>query len=119
MDVLIRAGFDLFMAHKRSMNYYSTRWPEDVVPAGEPQWLYYEVDLFLDAVLRTVEVFPDGSVARNSVDLEQLHGDHCPSLIDCSWREAAQGAALCETSRDLFEELWLKGADKPIWFGCK
>jgi len=26
--------------------------------------------------------FPDGRIARNSADLEQRHGDECPSLID-------------------------------------
>jgi hypothetical protein len=76
--------------------------------------LLYEVDRAADAVLRTVEVFADGRVARNSIALEERHGDKCRSLIGTSldgllpWVE--------EITCEQFEEWWTKGVDTPFWF---
>jgi hypothetical protein len=97
-------------------DYYRGRWPEEPVPEGEPIWLFYEVDKVADVVLRTVDIFPDGRVARNSVVLEQRHGDECPSLIDCSLGDLFANAKLEEISREQFEEWWVKGVDTPFWF---
>jgi len=97
-------------------DYYRGRWPEEPIPDGEPIWLFYEVDKLADAVLRTVHVFADGRVARNSVVLEQRHGDQCPSLIDCSLGDLFDGGKLEEISREQFEEWWTKGIDVPVWF---
>jgi hypothetical protein len=97
-------------------DYYRGRWPEEPVPDGEPTWLFYEVDKLADAVLRTVDVFADGRVARNSVTLEQRYGDKCPSLIDCSLEDLFASGKLEETSREQFEEWWTKGMDTPFWF---
>jgi hypothetical protein len=96
--------------------YYRGRWPEEQVPDGEPLWLFYEVDRVAGVVLRTVEVFPDGRIARNSVELEQQHGDECPSLIDCSLEDFFADADLDEMPREQFEDLWTKGVDTPVWF---
>jgi len=97
-------------------DYYRGRWPEELVPDGEPIWLFYEIARLADSVLRTVGVFADGRVARNSVELEQRHGDKCPSLIDCSLEDLFDGGKLEEISREQFEEWWTKGTDTPIWF---
>jgi len=64
--------------------------------------------------LPTVDVFPDGSIARNSVDLEQRHGDECPSLIDYSLDDVFAVAKPDEVSREQFEELWTMGVDAPF-----
>ena len=97
-------------------DYYRGRWPQEQVPKGEPLWLFYEVDKVAGAVLRTVDVFPDGRIARNSVELEQRHGDECPSLIDCSLDDFFAVANLDEISREQFEEVWTNGVDTPFWF---
>jgi hypothetical protein len=34
-------------------------------------WIYYEVDTVTDVVLRTVNVFADGRIERNSIALEE------------------------------------------------
>ena len=70
------------MREARRLGYYRGRWPDVEVPEGEPLWLLYEVDREAGAVPRTVEIFPDGRIARNSVALERRYGDDCPSLID-------------------------------------
>ncbi|TIT34406.1 MAG: hypothetical protein E5W65_17365 [Mesorhizobium sp.] len=101
---------------ENSYTYFRGRWPDDIVPEGEPLWLLYEVDEAADNVLRSVEIFPNGQVTRNSVGLEQRNGDHCPSLIDVSRREGMAEAKLEKISADMFEELYQIGADTPFWF---
>lgn len=96
--------------------YYCARWPEADVPADSPIWMHYEIDRSADAVLRTIEIFEDGRVTRNGIDLEQRNGDHCPSLIDCSLSEGFDGVEMKPMSHAEFEALWAKGVDKPVWF---
>lgn len=95
---------------------YRARWPEKQILAGSPVWLHYEVDKGANAVLRTVEVFPNGQVNRNSIELERRYGDYCPSLIDCSLDGLFDSAGFDQITREQFEELWLKGTDSPFWF---
>ena len=96
--------------------YYRLRWPDAEVPAEAPLWLHYEISQMADAVLRTVEVFEDGRVTRNSIEIEQRHGDHCPSLIDTSLSDGFEGLDLEEMLPSVFEDLWGRGVDTPIWF---
>jgi hypothetical protein len=96
--------------------YYRGRWPEAEVPEGEPLWLYYEVDTEKDVVLRTVEVYPDGRIERNSIALEERNGASCPSLVDGPFMVLVQRVPLEEIKRDVFEVLWVRGRDKPVWF---
>jgi hypothetical protein len=95
---------------------FRARCPDEIVPEDEPLWYLYEVDEAADAVLRSVEVFPDGRIARNSVELEQRNGDECPSLMDMSWHEAAAEMPLEKISAETFEELYRMGVDTPFWF---
>jgi len=81
-----------------------------------PAWLHYEVSEVADAVIRTIEVFADGRITRNSIEIEQRHGDHCPSLIDVSLSEGFDGLELQTMSREGFEALWQQGVDTPVWF---
>lgn len=90
------------------------RWPDSLVPEGEPLWLFYEVDRAADAVIRTVEVYPDGRITRNSIELEERNGDSCPSLIEGSLDFLIPNVD--EIAREAFEELWSKGVDTPFWF---
>ena len=99
-----------------SIRYYRARWPEVVVPEGEPSWFYYEVDHGSDVVTRAIEIFDSGTIKRNSLELEQRHGDHCLSLIGDSWSDLAANAVLEELPGEQFEELWLQGIDAPFWF---
>jgi hypothetical protein len=104
------------MGEAVSREYFRARWPDAEVPPEEPLWLHYEIDSGADAVLRTVDVFADGRITRNSIELEQRHGDDCPSLIDCSLDEGFAGANLERIAREEFENLWEKGVDTPFWF---
>jgi hypothetical protein len=67
-------------------------------------------------VLRTVHVFADGRIARNSIALEERHGDKCPSLIDGSLEPLFADGKLEEILREQFEKWWTKGVDTPFWF---
>ncbi|QIG81590.1 hypothetical protein [Stakelama tenebrarum] len=78
--------------------------------------MLYEIDRSADAVLRTIEIFEDGRITRNSIDLEQRNGYHCPSLIDCSLNEGFDGVGVEAMPHDEFEALWAKGVDTPVWF---
>jgi len=79
-------------------------------------WLHYEISKSADAVLRTIEIFEDGRITRNSIDLAQRNGNHCPSLIDCSLNEGFEGVEMEAMNRAEFEVLWATGADTPVWF---
>jgi hypothetical protein len=104
------------MKQNQSLYYCRVRWPDAVVPEGEPQWLLYELDKHEDTVLRTVDIHADGKIFRNSVDLEQRNGDVCPSLIDTSIVEAFDGVEMETITSSEFEKLWLVGEDRPFWF---
>lgn len=95
--------------------YFRLPWPEPDLPAGEPDWLYYEINHAEDAVSRFVETFPDGRIARNSIEIETRNGGQCPSLIDTSLREGFEGIRPEEISRERFEEFWRQGVDTPVW----
>ncbi|WP_439539898.1 DUF6881 domain-containing protein [Sphingomonas sp.] len=95
--------------------YFRLPWPETDLPAGEPEWIYYEIDQSRDAVCRSIEVFPDGRIERNSIEIEQRGGRDCPSLIDLPLHEGFDGTEPIEISRAAFEDLWRQGLDVPFW----
>ncbi len=104
------------MHHPQALTYYRGRWPDAEVPADEATWLLYEVSPSQDAVLRSVDIYADGRVTRNSVELEQQNGDHCPSLIECSVEEAFPDTVVTVITQQEFEDAWARGVDKPFWF---
>jgi hypothetical protein len=93
------------------------RWPEPEVRPDEPLLLFYELDEQADAVVRSAEVFADGRVTRNSIEIEERSGEPCPSLIDCSLARGFDGVDLDEISGEEFEAVWAKGVDEPFWNG--
>lgn len=97
------------------MRHIRVRWPDDVLPAGEPEWLFYELEDAADRVLRSVELFPDGRVQRNSIEIEERNGDSCPSLWGVSVTEGLEGLSPAEISASEFEEAWRTGIDAPVW----
>ncbi len=96
------------------LNYFRGRWPGDEVPAGEPVWLHYEVDLTRDAVLRSVETFEDGHVERNSIELEEQGGLPCVSIVHGPFMSVAAKAQLESIGAEEFEKLWKHGVDKRL-----
>jgi hypothetical protein len=99
-----------------TLEYFRGRWPDPEVPAGEAEYYLYEISRERDAVIRTVDLYSDGRVTRNSIDIEQRNGDHCPSLWDCSLADGFTDADLIEISQNEFEEYWRRGIDEPFWF---
>jgi len=97
------------------LRHVRAHWPEPKVPPGEPHSLFYELDERADAVIRSVDLFADGSVTRNSIVIEERAGGACPSLIDCSLAEGFDGVDLVDISGEEFESIWTKGVDKPFW----
>lgn len=97
------------------LKHVRARWPDPVVPPGEPYWLLYEIDEQADAVVRTIDVFADRTVTRNSIEIEERRGKACPSLIDCSLAEGFNGVDAEEITREEFEEVWAKGVDELFW----
>lgn len=96
--------------------YWRCRWPDPEAPPGEALWFLYEVDYGSDACTRTVEIFPDGRITRNSLQLEQRRGDDCPSLFDTSLSDGFHGPHLERITAAAFEEAWDRGVDTPFWF---
>ena len=105
------------MSSNQHFAYLRGPWPEEPLPTDAPAWLYYEVDSEADAVVRTVEVFTDGRIARNSLAIERRNGADCPSLIDVPLDEAFAdtGHPLEQITAEEFDVLWLKGVDTPFW----
>ena len=97
-----------------TLRHVRARWPEPQVPKGEPLWLLYEIDDQNDAVTRSVELFPDGTASRNSIEIEERNGRPCPSLIDTSLVEGFSDIDLEEISREEFAVAWTSGTDKPF-----
>lgn len=98
------------------LKYVRARWPDPEVPDGSPEWLLYERDEQSDAVTRTVEFFPTGSVARNSIQIEERGGKPCPSLVEGSLRDGFGPSAEQITSEE-FERGWAMGTDTAFWNG--
>lgn len=98
------------------LEYLKGRWPDEEVPAGSPEWFLYEVDRKADAVLRSVEIFCDNSIARNSIWIEQRSGQVCESLLDMPLDEAFENAPLEAITPQEFEKYWERGIDTPFWF---
>jgi len=99
-----------------SIENYRGRCPDADVPAGEPTWSYYEVDVIADVVVRTVDVFADGRTERDSIALEQRKRDSCPSLVEGPFMETVRSVPLDRITADEFEEVWRQGTDTPFWF---
>lgn len=95
--------------------YFRLRWPEPEVPKGYPSWLHYEIDKGNDSVRRSIEVFSDGRIERNSIEIEERDGKPCPSLTDVSLDVAFEHVRPLVMSEDEFESLWQQGVDTPFW----
>jgi hypothetical protein len=78
-------------------------------------WLFYEIDESADAVTRSVWVYADGTVTRNSIEIEERSGKGCPSLIDCSLVQGFESADLEEITPEEFGKVWDSGVDTPFW----
>jgi hypothetical protein len=104
------------MSPAERLTYLRMRWPDDEIPAGEPEWFLYELDRQADAVVRSVALYPDGRTTRNSIALEQRYGDSCPSLLDCSLAEAFVDVEAFEIDAAAFEAFWSRGVNEPFWF---
>jgi hypothetical protein len=85
--------------------YVKGRWPDGDVPAGEPEWFYYEVKADTDVVCRTVDVFPEGRAIRNSIELSAREG---PDFREPQYRSLVHGNFLTDP-----ESLWNGAMDKP------
>jgi hypothetical protein len=110
------AQTDVLIEGCNRLKYYRGRWPDSDVPPGEPTWSYYEVDTTKDVVLRTVDVFTDGRIERNSIALEERKGDSCPSLVEGPFMNIVLSVPLGLITAAEFEDLWQQGTDTPFWF---
>lgn len=97
------------------LKHVRARWPDAVVPDDSPEWLFYELDQRADVVKRMVEVFPDGSATRNSIEIEERIGPQCPSLFDVPLDDAFRGIDLEAITSDDFEQVWATARDTPFW----
>ena len=84
-------------------------WPENPVPSGEPAWIYSEVEVDTDCVVRMVEVFPDGRAIRDSiaraVGTSLVHGDF--------WTDEDVRRELTPVTEDEFAQIWASATNKP------
>ena len=90
-------------------------WPEPDVPEGEPLWLLHELNERADAATRSIEVFADATLTRNSIAIEERNGKACPSLSDTALAAGFAGVEFEEISVEEFERTWAKGEDASFW----
>ena len=93
------------------LTYFEAPWPGTPVPEGEPVRFFYEVDEAADNVLRSVELYADGSLQRNSLQLEARDGWPCVSLWHGSFAELSVGIPLEPLLSSAFEEHWQRAVD--------
>ncbi|MEC7289315.1 MAG: hypothetical protein VXW22_04385 [Pseudomonadota bacterium] len=96
-----------------TVSFYKMRWPDQVVPDGEPEWFFYEVDANADTVLRMVELFGDDRAVRNSIERESRLGPPVQSLFEMSFSESIKGHTYELISAENFETLY-RQADDPV-----
>jgi hypothetical protein len=96
-----------------ALEYVCGPWPEVPIPLGAPCWLCYEVNEVTDSVLRSVEIFADGSSHRNSLQLQERDGFVCTSLVHGSFRAIVTGVMLERIEPERFEQLWNTAQDIP------
>lgn len=98
-----------------TIRHYRGRYPGDDIPPDMPIWFFYEVDVEGDNVLRSMEVFADGSVTRNSLEIEARHGQRWESLADGPFMEDIEDMGLSVCGAEEFEKVWARGNDTPFW----
>lgn len=97
--------------------HFKGRWPDAVVPEGEPLWLFYEVCESTDVVTRMVEVFPSGASLRDSMLLAEREGFDARhpdqrSLVHGDFlHDAAQWLDVISEAE--FDRAWQSATDKP------
>jgi hypothetical protein len=97
------------------IRYFRGQWPDPIVPAGEPPEFFYEVEIGNDVVLRSVEIFDDRTIARNSLEIERRCGFSLTSLVDQPFMPVVEASSLEEVTSEMFEDLWSKGIDTLFW----
>jgi hypothetical protein len=97
------------------IRYYRATWPDEEAPPGEPKWYLYEVDLEKDNVLRDVQIFDDGSVNRNSLDIEARYGPRFDSLCDSPFLPLIDEVPMTEITQEEFQSYWSRGRDRSFW----
>jgi hypothetical protein len=98
-----------------TIRHYQCPYPDEQIPPDMPIRFFYEVDVDADNVLRSVEIFADGSIARNSLEIEARHGQRWMSLSDGPFIENLEDIGLSACSADEFENAWANGKDTPFW----
>lgn len=96
--------------------HFRLRFPDEVVPEENPEWFFYEVDTSTDNVLRMVNIFTDGRVTRDSVEIEERSGIACPSVLDFPFSQDMDELLLETISPEEFEQLWKTGVDTAFWY---
>ena len=97
------------------LRYVKAPWLKGDPPPGEPSWFLYEIDDPADVVTRSVCIYADGLVTRNSIEIEERNGKACPSLIDCSVAQGFRDADLQLITPETFGDAWDLGVDTPFW----
>ena len=98
-----------------TIRHYRMPWPDTKVPSGEPVWVFYEVDVAQDNVLRMVEVFPDGVSSRNDIAIEALHGPGMETIVDGPFMQHLEGHDYTEIPAEIFEQTWQSSKDTAYW----
>ncbi|MDO5642344.1 MAG: hypothetical protein Q4G26_08180 [Paracoccus sp. (in: a-proteobacteria)] len=100
----------------KEISHILLRWPDALIPPDEPACICYEIRASDDAVIRMVEIFPDGRILRNSIAHETRNGDDCPSLIEGPAQALLAVRPIGVLTPMAFENLWRQGNDRPVWF---
>ena len=98
-----------------TIRYYQWKVEEENKESDLPVQLFYEVAAEADNVLRWVQIFADGSVARNSLEIEAAHGQRWESLTDGPFMAHLEDMDMLDCTADEFETAWARGKDTPFW----
>lgn len=90
---------------------YKMRWPEPIVPDGEPTWFYYEVDANRDNVVRMIECWESGISKRNTLVREHENRAQCNSLIEAPFSDCIAEHPFELISREEFDGVFSQASD--------
>ena len=103
------------------IQWFKWNW-HDAIPGEDPDWIFYEVDLPRDVVIRMIELYRDGTTLRNSIALAEREG---PDQRPVEHRSLVHGAflkgpdqqdwanGLVIIPEDVFNRHWEKAKDVP------
>lgn len=104
------------------IKWFKWHW-QDAITGEDPDWIFYEVDVPQDLVLRIVELYADGTAFRNSIELAEREGldRRSPEFRTLVHGNFLRGPDQEGWAKDLvsipdveFKQIWDRAQDVPL-----